>query len=139
MGLCSATKAGANGNLRRCIDPKYDCAENHQHKESTLQQITIRGPLHVVPVSRNNIKDNIDKESLDIEDTTDETFSTQTSHTLVEVPVEVAIAIALASFLVGAMSTGVLWFLHSKAMEAKAVSQSVEYKIICHIFYYRGE
>ena len=41
---------------------------------------------------------------------------------MVEVPVEVAVAIALASFIVGAMSTGVLWFLHSKAMQAKAVS-----------------
>ena len=49
-------------------------------------------------------------------------FNTQTSHTLVEVPVEVAVAIALASFIVGAMSTGVLWFLHSKAMQAKTVS-----------------
>lgn len=52
----------------------------------------------------------------------DQSFNTQTSHTLVEVPVEVAVAIALASFIVGAMSTGVLWFLHSKAMQAKTVN-----------------
>jgi len=40
---------------------------------------------------------------------------------LVEVPVEIAVAIALASFIVGAMSTGVLWFLHSRAMRAKSL------------------
>ena len=38
----------------------------------------------------------------------------------VEVPVEVAVAISLASFLVGALSTGVLWFLHSRALRAKS-------------------
>ena len=114
MGLCSATNAGANGNIRQCVNPKDDCAQNHQHKESSLQQITIRGPLYVAPVTRNIGKMKLAGEP-------EENFSTQTSHTLVEVPVEVAIAIALASFIVGAMSTGVLWFLHSKAMQAKSV------------------
>jgi len=32
----------------------------------------------------------------------------------------VAVAISLASFLVGALSTGVLWFLHSQALRAKS-------------------
>jgi hypothetical protein len=42
------------------------------------------------------------------------------SRILVEVPVEVAIAISLASFMVGALSTGVLWFIHSRALRAKS-------------------
>lgn len=123
MGLCSATKAGAKGNIKRCIDPEYDCAANHQHRESSLQQISIRGPLHILPVARDDLEKPMDKEPMTGEkDYDDKGFATKTSHTLVEVPVEVAVAIALASFIVGAMSTGVLWFLHSKAMQAKSVS-----------------
>lgn len=120
MGLCSATNAGASGNIKRCVDPKFDCAENHQHKESSLQQITVRGPLHILPVPRKTLEKPVDMENLESAgQEADQSFNTQTSHTLVEVPVEVAVAIALASFIVGAMSTGVLWFLHSKAMQAK--------------------
>ena len=36
-------------------------------------------------------------------------------------PAQVAIAISLASFMVGALSTGVLWFIHSRALRAKSV------------------
>ena len=35
--------------------------------------------------------------------------------------IQVAIAISLASFMVGALSTGVLWFIHSRALRAKSV------------------
>ena len=124
MGLCSATNAGARGNIHRCVDPELDCAQEHHHQESSLQQITIRGPLHIIPVTRNTLeKKPILQEKIATESREpDPNLSTQASHTLVEVPVEVAVAIALASFIVGAMSTGVLWFLHSKAMQAKAVS-----------------
>ena len=126
MGLCSATRAGAKGNIKRCVDPEYDCAANHQHRESSLQQISIRGPLHILPVSRLSLDNNIDKQPIMTAEEAEDSFATKTSHTLVEVPVEVAIAIALASFIVGAMSTGVLWFLHSKAMQAKTVSWHFE-------------
>ena len=34
---------------------------------------------------------------------------------------QVAIAISLASFMVGALSTGILWFIHSRALRAKSV------------------
>lgn len=126
MGLCSATNAGARGNIHRCVNPELDCVGEHEHQESSLQQITIRGPLHIIPVTRNTlekrqrpiIQEKIAPGARGEPDDTD--LSTQASHTLVEVPVEVAVAIALASFIVGAMSTGVLWFLHSKAMQAKA-------------------
>ena len=37
---------------------------------------------------------------------------------------QVAIAISLASFIVGALSTGVLWFIHSRALRAKSVRLS---------------
>ena len=37
------------------------------------------------------------------------------------VNMQVAIAISLASFMVGALSTGVLWFIHSRALRAKSV------------------
>jgi len=50
MGLCSTPNAkalGKVGNLHRCINPKNDCVGEHEHQESTLQQITIRGPLNI--------------------------------------------------------------------------------------------
>ena len=56
MGLCSATNAGARGNIHRCVDPELDCAQEHHHQESSLQQITIRGPLHIIPVTRNTLE-----------------------------------------------------------------------------------
>ena len=129
MGLCSATQAGARGNIKRCVDPELVCAapeaERGRHAESSLQQVTVRGPLHVAPVSRRDRAraPHVSVAQLDpTKPNQDPAFTATTSHTLVEVPVEVAVAIALASFIVGAMSTGVLWFLHSRAMLAKAVS-----------------
>ena len=117
MGLCSATNAGANGNIQLCVNPKTCADRDSPHRESSIQQITVRGPIHLdvaQKAPRAEISEASPEES--------EKYNSQTSHTLVEVPVEVAVAIALASFLVGAMSTGVLWFLHSKAMQAKSVS-----------------
>jgi len=123
MGLCSATNAGATGNIRRCVDPKSDCEDKTlPHKESSVQQITVRGPLHIIPVTRDTLGHSpvAHAERTDQQGPEQHSYNTQTSHTLVEVPVEVAVAIALASFIVGAMSTGVLWFLHSRAMRAKS-------------------
>eukprot|EP00092_Neocalanus_flemingeri_P000254 GFUD01000273.1.p1 GENE.GFUD01000273.1~~GFUD01000273.1.p1 ORF type:complete len:485 (-),score=113.20 GFUD01000273.1:48-1502(-) len=122
MGLCSATNAGASGNIRRCVD---DCEDKSvPHKESSVQQITVRGPLHIIPVTRDTLGHSpiAQGKRTQKQGTDQHSYNTQTSHTLVEVPVEVAVAIALASFIVGAMSTGVLWFLHSRAMRAKSVS-----------------
>lgn len=123
MGLCSATTAGATGNIRRCVDPQTYCQDDSsQHKESSVQQITVRGPLHIIPVTRDTLGTNTisQAERTDQQDT-EQHYTTQTRQTLVEVPVEIAVAIALASFIVGAMSTGVLWFLHSRAMRAKSL------------------
>jgi len=124
MGLCSATDAGVRGNMEKCVDPKLDCENrntNIPHKQSSVQQITVRGPLHIIPVNRNTLGHSPIAHS-EMQETDMPSYNTQTSRTLVEVPVEVAVAIALASFLVGAMSTGVLWCLHSRAMQAKSVS-----------------
>jgi hypothetical protein len=123
MGLCSATTAGATGNIRRCVDPQSDCQDRTKpHKESSVQQITVRGPLHIIPVTRHTLGHSPAAlaETADQRDSEQHGYTTQTRHTLVEVPVEIAVAIALASFIVGAMSTGVLWFLHSRAMRAKS-------------------
>ncbi len=113
--------------IHRCVNPELDCVREHEHQESSLQQISIRGPLHIIPVTRNTLEKRQrpilqEKIATGARGEADTDLTTQASHTLVEVPVEVAVAIALASFIVGAMSTGVLWFLHSKAMQAKAVS-----------------
>ena len=124
MGLCSATNDGAGGNIRRCVDPQLDCEDKSvPHKESSIQQITVRGPLHIIPVTRDTLGNPqvVQTERYNEQEREHHSYTTQTSQTLVEVPVEVAVAIALASFIVGAMSTGVLWFLHSRAMRAKSV------------------
>jgi len=123
MGLCSATNDGAGGNIRRCVDPQLDCEDKSvPHKESSIQQITVRGPLHIIPVTRDTLGNPqvVQTERYNEQEREHHSYTTQTSQTLVEVPVEVAVAIALASFIVGAMSTGVLWFLHSRAMRAKS-------------------
>ena len=119
MGLCSATNAGANGNIELCVNPKTCADRDSPHRESSLQQITVRGPIRLTKAQKPQPPG---AEAPVRSEEGSEKYNSQTSHTLVEVPVEVAVAIALASFLVGAMSTGVLWFLHSKAMQAKSVS-----------------
>lgn len=98
----------------------------YNFRESSIQQVTVRGPLHILPVTRNilgQIKpatDHVVQDKEDIE--VDGQKSTHSPHgTLVGVTVEVAVAISLASFLVGASSTGVLWFIHSKAEKVKTV------------------
>jgi len=131
MGLCSATNAGAGGNILRCIEPSTSCrAGAPPHQESTLQQVTVRGPLHVVQAPRNSLHTGhlprgnqvVNDEDEDEEDEEGEKkqSANHSSRILVEVPVEVAIAISLASFMVGALSTGVLWFIHSRALRAKS-------------------
>ena len=90
--------------------------------------MTVRGPLHILPVTRDilgQIKPVVDQivhePSEDvIEEEQDPAHAPQS--TLVGVTIEVAVAISLASFLVGAGSTGVLWFIHSKAEKVKTVS-----------------
>ena len=47
MGLCSATNAGANGNIQLCVNPKTCADRDSPHRESSLQQITVRGPIHL--------------------------------------------------------------------------------------------
>ena len=101
-----------------CLDPETCADREGPHPQATLQQITVRGPLFILPSS----VPSPGAGKRQSEESSGGKYNSQTSHTLVEVPVEVAVAIALASFLVGAMSTGVLWFLHSKAMQAKSVS-----------------
>ena len=137
MGLCSATTAGATGNIRRCVDPQTYCQDKSSaHKESSVQQITVRGPLHIIPVTRDTLGTNtISQAERTNQQDTEQHYTTQTRQTLVEVPVEIAVAIALASFIVGAMSTGVLWFLHSRAMRAKSVSNLSNLVILsCYTF-----
>jgi len=135
MGLCSATNAGAGGNILRCIEPSTSCrAGAAPHQESTLQQVTVRGPLHIVRAPRNSlhtgghlpnrakqeVTEDDDEGEVDDDEGEQKQSANHSSRILVEVPVEVAIAISLASFMVGALSTGVLWFIHSRALRAKS-------------------
>jgi hypothetical protein len=123
MGLCSATTAGAGGNILRCLEPSEACRANTTHEESALQQVTVRGPIYLSPSPPRRPAHARDEEAVEEgAEGEDPGHSAQpSSRTLVEVPVEVAIAISLASFLVGALSTGVLWFLHNRALRAKSV------------------
>ena len=49
MGLCSAKGAGASGNIQLCVDPKTCADREAPHLQSSLQQITVRGPLLIIP------------------------------------------------------------------------------------------
>ena len=127
LGLCSGTTAGASGNILQCLDPAASCGLGAPpHEESALQQVTVRGPLHVLAHPRRGpASGQRGRKEEEEEEEGEESHSPRpSSRTLVEVPVEVAIAISLASFIVGALSTGVLWFLHSRSLRAKSVSKT---------------
>jgi len=104
--------------------------------------VTVRGPLLLVPVTRERLTearpitgrqplppaveagDSLQPIFLlpeAAEPASDEEAGHVPHSTLVGVTVEVAVAIAVASFLVGAASTGVLWLLHSRAVRLKSV------------------
>jgi hypothetical protein len=117
-----------------------------------VQQVTVRGPLYLLPVTRDRLEEarpvatnnnnalprppaaaaaNLPEAEPAVaaaanEEEDDEESGGGGGHvphsTLVGVTVEVAVAIAVASFLVGAASTGVLWLLHSRAERLKSVS-----------------
>jgi len=134
MGLCSATEKGAVGNMLRCVDPREECSDPNSgpHKETSIQTVTIRGPLILNQGQRSSRTGTRPRPTPETSGKTDEAQpdpsydQTQTRRTLVEVPVEVAVAISIASFIVGALSTGSLWFLHSRALRLKATRLTAE-------------
>ena len=96
--------------------------------------MTVRGPLHLLPVTRERLAEArpitgrqpsepvlLLPEAAEPAADDDEEAGHVPHSTLVGVTVEVAVAIAVASFLVGAASTGVLWLLHSRAVRLKSV------------------
>ena len=103
-------------------------------RESSMQQVTVRGPLNLLPVTRERLAEArpitgrqpllplLPEAAAEPPEAAAEEAANHVPHsTLVGVTVEVAVAIAVASFLVGAASTGVLWLLHSRAVTIKSV------------------
>jgi len=70
--------------------------------------------------AKQEVTEDDDEGEVDDDEGEQKQSANHSSRILVEVPVEVAIAISLASFMVGALSTGVLWFIHSRALRAKS-------------------
>jgi hypothetical protein len=114
---------------------------NSDHVTPTAQQFVVRGPLHVIqPVVKTSTKtplipsteidlspkvltDFTDRELLPGSDNNDKTVVLDEngkppmhhSHAvMVGVPLEIAIAVALASFVIGAALTGILCCIHHK-------------------------
>ncbi|XP_065576490.1 transforming growth factor beta receptor type 3-like isoform X2 [Artemia franciscana] len=117
LGLCTTDPKTAHGNLKMCVNHREHC-QNHSLKPfleesvSTAQQIIVRGPILPVPrvSGSDNSKSNIDMGSERFENNS----VPGAQFVLVGVSTEVAIGIAVISFLVGATLVAALWCIHAK-------------------------
>ena len=129
IGLCSATASDAQGNILLCPAAATSCQDpGYSHRESSVQQVAVRGPLHLIPVNRETLglpeqaPDDMAAPAYTAGGGGDDGGSSQPQHVaLVVVTWEVAVAIGITCFLVGAASTGVLWFIHNHTTRDKTV------------------
>jgi hypothetical protein len=117
------------------VDPAKACSSaSYQHHESVAQQLTRRGPLFVNPFLHQLLEDdggvsdsggsgNSNSKPVEVNLTSRESPGLHSSHVvMVGVPAEIAVAIALASFVIGAGLTGMLCCIHHRKAVPKTVS-----------------
>ncbi|XP_071750219.1 transforming growth factor beta receptor type 3 [Lepeophtheirus salmonis] len=154
LGLCSPL-ATNNGNLKKCTDPTLSCKENDSlHVGPTAQQLSRRGPFymigkedkpeallhveeedlftttdfnnHIWPPSDKNKRGDGSPDKSDEEDSGVPNSGLRSSHVImVGVPTEVAVAISIASFVIGASLTGILCCLHHRKKIPKESRRSM--------------
>lgn len=129
IGLCSPVESLTSGNLGLCTDPVAKCDSDEWHVGPAAQQLSKRGPLFVTDRMLVELESDVSTaaSSLSSSDMSDspsvlpESPSLHSSHVvMVGVPAEIAVAIALASFVIGAALTGMLCCIHHR----KAVPKS---------------
>ena len=111
--------------FHQCVDPTQKCAEDNDewHVGPAAQQLSRRGPLYVtdqrleVKFDSPNLPHEAQKHSKKLEELPpyQESPGLHSSHVvMVGVPAEIAVAISLASFLIGAALTGMLCRIHQR-------------------------
>ena len=111
--------------FQQCVDPTQKCAEDNDewHVGPAAQQLSRRGPLYVtdqrleVKFDSPNLPHEAQKHSKKLEELPpyQESPGLHSSHVvMVGVPAEIAVAISLASFLIGAALTGMLCRIHQR-------------------------
>merc|ERR1711935_296508 len=121
IGLCSPIKSLTTGNLGLCVeDPTAKCASDDWHIDSAALQLSRRGPLYVtdrrlnVEIDTANVS-GLKLTELDPDQNSLESPVLHSAHVvMVGVPAEIAVAISIASFLIGAALTGMLCCIHHR-------------------------
>lgn len=132
MGLCSPVQELTGGNLGSCEDPSSKCQKNDWHIGSAAQQMSRRGPIVVkgrrLPVEYERGHEAMTQPKVAEADNNESQASLHSAHVvMVGVPAEIAVAISVASFLIGAALTGMLCCIHHrKAMPKSARNQADE-------------
>ena len=113
----------------QCEDPSSKCQKNDWHVGSAAQQLSRRGPIFVadrrLPVEYERAHEEaMTQPASSIEKTENESqASLHSAHVvMVGVPAEIAVAISVASFLIGAALTGMLCCIHHRKAMPKSVS-----------------
>jgi len=128
IGICTPNPGQSNGNIPKCVDPVKKCASDEWHTSPAAQQLSRRGPLYVtIPKHEVTPEKALQTESgskhvYDQQDQEEElgSASLRSSHVvMVGVPAEIAVAISLASFLIGASLTGMLCCIHHRRAMSK--------------------
>ena len=115
--------------LFQCVeDPTAKCSSDDWHIDSAALQLSRRGPLYVtdrrlnVEIDTANIS-GLKLTELDPDQNSLESPVLHSAHVvMVGVPAEIAVAISIASFLIGAALTGMLCCIHHRKALPKSVS-----------------
>ena len=130
--------------FHQCVDPTQKCAEDNDewHVGPAAQQLSRRGPLYVtdqrleVKFDSPNLPHEAQKHSKKLEEFPphQESPGLHSSHVvMVGVPAEIAVAISLASFLIGAALTGMLCRIHQRRSLKKSEVRTTYNKLV-HFF-----
>ena len=120
----------------QCEDPIAKCSSDEWHISSAAQQLSRRGPLYVTDRRLNVDIDTANFSGLTLtqappdqldqhlhESNQLESPVLHSAHVvMVGVPAEIAVAISIASFLIGAALTGMLCCIHHRKALPKSVS-----------------
>merc|ERR1719219_1623705 len=122
MGLCSPIQQLTTGNVVLCEDPITKCSSDEWHMGSAAQQLSRRGPLYVTDRRLNVDIDTANFSGLTLTEAPEQlqhqSLESPVLHSahvvMVGVPAGIAVAISIASFLIGAALTGMLCFIHHR-------------------------
>ncbi|TRY62871.1 hypothetical protein TCAL_02037 [Tigriopus californicus] len=131
IGLCSPDPLFKTGNLGSCRDPSDQCSSRQRHESPVAQQLSRRGPLRMFPYLKDasfpqDLAGHDQDYLLEVISVQNQTQLKDSSSGLrsaqvlmVGVPTEIAVAIALASFVIGAALTGLLCCVHHRNYASK--------------------